>query len=256
MALVKTDFIELLERFPALTLADLDRVSLQDRMDTKFVFPETLLARILDELIHAGYGILQINDCRAFGYSSTYFDTENYELYKRHACGKLNRYKVRLRRYLDTDASYFEVKFKNNRGRTLKNRVKLHDGNEESASTRLVAESTPYQFSNLHPCLVVDFNRITLVSPDFKERLTLDMDLSYKLSDKQWKVDGLVIAELKQNRAETSFFSQLMKRCHVRPSPLSKYCLGMSKLAEGVKSNNFKPQILMVKKIQHAATRP
>ncbi|MFM7078900.1 MAG: polyphosphate polymerase domain-containing protein [Bacteroidota bacterium] len=256
MALVKKDFIDLLNRFPAMTLVDLDRVSLQDRMDTKFVFPETLLPHILEELIRAGYGILQINDCRAFGYSSTYYDTDAYDLYRRHACGKLNRYKVRLRRYVDTNTSYFEVKFKNNRGRTLKSRVKLNKGQDDSASNQLVAESTPYQLSNLHPGLIVDFNRLTLVSPDFKERLTLDMDLAYKLSEKQWQVDGLVIAELKQNRAETSFFSHLMKRCHVRPSPLSKYCLGMSKLAEGVKSNNFKPQILMVKKIQHAATRP
>jgi hypothetical protein len=82
------------------------------------------------------------------------------------------------------------------------------------------------------------------------------MDLGYRLADQQWQVHGLVIAELKQNRTESSFFSQLMKRCHVRPSPLSKYCLGMSKLAVGVKSNNFKPQMLMVNKIQYAATRP
>lgn len=256
MALIKSAHTESLKHFPALTLADLDRVSLQDRMDTKFAFNATLIPIVLDELRAAGYGVLEINGCRAFGYSSIYYDTETFELYRRHACGKLNRYKVRKREYLDTDTSYFEVKFKNNRGRTLKSRIKLDKDRTDSAPEQLISDVTPYQLSNLRPCLVVDFNRITLVSPDFKERLTLDMDLGFSLADQRWEVEGLIIAELKQNRAESSFFSQLMKKYHIRPSPLSKYCLGMSKLAVGVKSNNFKPQMLMVKKIQYAATRP
>ncbi len=256
MAFIKSAHTETLSHFTALTLADLDRVSLQDRMDTKFAFNASLFPIVLDELRAAGYGVLEINGLRVFGYSSIYYDTETFELYRRHACGKLNRYKVRKRHYLDTGTSYFEVKFKNNRGRTLKNRIKLDMDRSDSAPEQLITEVTPYQLSSLQPCLVVDFNRITLVSPDFKERLTLDMDLGYSLSDQRWDVEGLIIAELKQNRAESSFFSQLMKKLHIRPSPLSKYCLGMSKLAVGVKSNNFKPQMLMVNKIQYAPSRP
>ena len=46
-------------------------------------------------------------------------------LYHDHHNGKLNRYKVRRRRYIDTDTEFLEVKLKNNKKRTIKSRIKL-----------------------------------------------------------------------------------------------------------------------------------
>lgn len=249
--------MKVLDRFDGLTLADLDRVSLQNRMDTKFVFNDSLLPDVLEKLLIAGYKTLSIDGIRAFRYSSVYFDTDDFSLYGRHAAGKLNRYKVRRRSYVDTGGTFFEIKFKNNRGRTIKSRVILDSSNDLDIASGLLVEKTPYDFSSLHEQILIDYTRITLTGPDFKERLTIDTDLTYVLGDRKWPVEGLVIAELKQNRTKSSVFSRLMKEYGVRPTSLSKYCLGVAALAENVKKNTFKPQILMVKKIQNdTTTRP
>ena len=41
-----------------------------------------------------------------------------------HQNKKLNRYKIRQREYLISDISFFEIKFKSNKGRTIKKRIK------------------------------------------------------------------------------------------------------------------------------------
>jgi hypothetical protein len=251
---LKDNILKALNHFDGLTLADLDRVSLQNRMDTKFVFADSLLPEVLDKLRIAGYKTLSIDGVRSFRYSSVYFDTDDFSLYGRHAAGKLNRYKVRRRNYIDTGGSFFEIKFKNNRGRTIKSRVCLDSANGMDNASSLLAEKTPYDFTSLHEQIVVDYTRITLSGPDFKERLTIDADLAYAMGDRKWQVEGLVIAELKQNRAASSVFSKLMKEYQIRPSSLSKYCLGIAALAENVKKNSFKPQLLMIKKIQNDIT--
>lgn len=254
---LKHKIVESLSDFDGLTLADLDRVSLQNRMDTKFVFHASLLPEILDKMQLAGYKTLSIDGVRAFRYSSVYFDTDDFSLYGRHATGKMNRYKVRRRSYVDTGGTFFEIKFKNNRGRTIKSRVGIDSANDMDKASQLLLEKTPYDLTTLHEQIIVDYTRITLAGPDFKDRLTIDTDLTYMMGDRKWTVDGIVIAELKQNRAATSVFSKLMKECHIRPSSLSKYCLGVAALADNVKKNNFKPQILMVQKIQYdTTTRP
>ncbi|MFM7054985.1 MAG: polyphosphate polymerase domain-containing protein [Bacteroidota bacterium] len=251
---LKENMLKTLAQFEGLSLADLDRVSLQNRMDTKFVFNDYLLPDVLEKLRLAGYKTLSIDGVRAFRYSSVYFDTDDFSLYGRHAAGKMNRYKVRRRSYVDTGGTFFEIKFKNNRGRTIKSRVGVDSVNDTDNASRLLGEKTPYDFTTLHEQIVVDYTRITLTGPDFKERLTIDTDLTYVMGDRKWSVDGLVVAELKQNRTAASTFSKLMKEYHIRPSSLSKYCLGVAALADNVKKNSFKPQILMVKKIQHDST--
>lgn len=244
----------MLGRFKGVSLLDLEKVSLQDRMDTKFVFSELFLDELLQSLCDSGYAVLDINGNRFFRYDSVYYDTADYSLYHRHACGKMNRFKIRKRTYLDTGGVFFEVKHKNNRGRTLKSRVGLETLSDSSKQVKLLQEKTPFEINSLQESLQVKYTRITLVSPSFDERVTIDMDLSYRLGEQTWDVEGLVIAELKQNRASSSLFSRLMKELRIRPSSLSKYCLGVSKLAVGIKSNNFKPQLLMVNKIQNATT--
>lgn len=243
-----------LAEFESVSLADLDKVSLQDRMDTKFVFSDSLMAGILQQLLNSGYKVLAIDGIRAFQYSSMYYDTDDFSLFKRHAAGKMNRYKVRRRNYVDTGSTFFEVKFKNNKGRTVKSRVAMTDDHAMDAASKLLDDKTPFNFDLLHEQLVVRYTRTTLVSPDFKERVTFDTKLSYSKDGDSWHVEGLVIAELKQNRTAFSMFAKAMKDQHVRPSSLSKYCLGIARLVKNVKKNNFKPQMLLVNKIQNATT--
>lgn len=245
----------ILNEFAPITLDEMDSVKLMDRTDTKFVFKKNQLPSILSQLQNH-YRILDINGHKISRYESLYFDTTNFELYHKHQSGKLNRYKVRFRKYVESDLHYFEVKFKNNKGRTIKNRVKEKqiDGLIHSKADNLLKEKTPFDSSNLEAKLWVNYSRITLVNKTSPERVTLDINLHFKNDEQLKTIDDIVIAEVKQDKVATSTFIKLMKELHIREGSISKYCLGVITLFNKIKHNNFKPNIILLKKTLYGTT--
>ncbi|MDQ3046385.1 MAG: polyphosphate polymerase domain-containing protein [Bacteroidota bacterium] len=244
--------------FTPITLEEMDNVKLMDRTDTKFVFTQEQLPMILDELKES-YRVLNVNGIMISRYESLYFDTQNFELYHKHQCGKLNRYKVRFRKYVESELNFFEVKFKNNKGRTIKDRVKQKqiDGIIHEKAEALLKEKTPFQSSSLEAKFWVNYSRITLVNKNSPERVTIDIDLTFKNTDQNKTIHNLVIAEVKQDKAATSAFIRLMKKLHIREGSISKYCFGVVSLFSTIKSNNFKQKINSLNKIRYAtSTRP
>jgi len=100
----------------------MDRVALMDRIDSKYIFNIHELPGFLEKL-RPYYAVLDINEQEIFSYESLYFDTPNFDLYRFHHRGKLNRFKFRIRKYVESNLLFFEVKFKNNKGRTYKSRI-------------------------------------------------------------------------------------------------------------------------------------
>jgi hypothetical protein len=242
-----------LQSFRPVSLSEMDGVALLDRMDTKYVFTTSQLPRFL-EVLGSSYFVLEINGRRMFRYESLYFDTDDFLLYNHHYCGKLNRYKVRFRKYVESNLSYFEIKFKNNKGRTIKSRV-LHETADsiEGKALELLQEKTPLLSERLNAKFWVNYSRITLVSHDFKERLTLDFGLEFRNAQNSHPVENLVIAELKQGKTGSSIFSRLMKQHHIRQGAISKYCFGVSSLFQSMRINNFKEQLHYLNRILYAA---
>lgn len=231
----------------------MDSVKLMDRTDTKFVFGETELNKILEEL-KSDYKILDINGNRISKYESLYFDTPKFDLYLKHQSGKLNRYKVRYRKYVESNLNYFEVKFKNNKGRTIKDRVKQTDIDNtiQDKAQDLLNEKTPLTSENLEAKIWVNYSRITLVNKNSPERVTLDLNLHFKNGEQIKQIENLIIAEVKQDKASKSPFIKLMRKNHIRVGSISKYCFGIISLFEKIKQNNFKPKLIPIKKITHA----
>ena len=121
----------LLNQFNPITLSEMDEVKLMNRTDTKFVFPRTILREILADL-SKGYRVLEINGKRISTYQTLYFDTADFGYYLDHHNGVGNRFKVRIRNYVESDLFFLEVKNKY-KGRTDKKRIRL-DGFEEEFS--------------------------------------------------------------------------------------------------------------------------
>ena len=96
--------------FDPITLKEMDGVKLMDRTDTKFTFNISNLPSIL-EAAKAHYRILDIEGNRISRYKTLYFDTDDFNLYNEHHCGKLNRYKIRHRTYVESNLGFLEVKF-------------------------------------------------------------------------------------------------------------------------------------------------
>lgn len=244
---------EILNKFASVTLSEVNEIKLLDRVDIKYTFHSGLLNEILNETL-AYYKILSIDGQRYAHYETRYYDTPDYQMYREHHNGKLNRNKVRFRTYLDTNIHFFEVKFKSNKGRTVKKRVKIFSDEftDSFVANELLKRRTPYSSSGLQEALRVYYTRITLVSNNMKERLTIDTDLHYSHKTNIIGFPNMVIAEIKQEKSGTSPFINIMKKKRIRDISISKYCLGIASLVPKIKINNFKVKLQYVSKLCNA----
>ena len=247
--------LNIIKEFNPISLEDMDRVKLQNRTDTKYVFEAGILPDIFAE-ITPHYSILEIDKKRTNSYKTLYYDTENLTCYIQHHNGKANRIKIRFRKYVESKLNFLEVKFKNNKGRTIKSRIKVKDIEEKlsEASKAFIEEHSFYKGGDLNAVLWNFFTRITLVSKTVNERLTIDLDLGFKNveSDDDNNISHVIIAEVKQEKASVdSHFIKAMRKYHIQPSGMSKYCVGTALLNKNVKSNNFKERILKIKKLKN-----
>lgn len=253
--MLSEQFNNLIRAFTPIHLEQMDRVKLMNRVDTKFAFDLKILSDILPELVE-NYAILEINSVRTPSYQSQYFDDQNLTLYKDHHNGRTNRFKVRIRKYVESNLLFLEIKHKF-KGRTIKKRIEVDDFkvNLTSEMNAFINDNKAAK-SALMPILENAFHRITLVNKTKNERLTLDFDLSFKRDNTTKEFKNLVIAELKQEKIDrTSPFFVAMKNRIIRPYRLSKYCLGAMALyeKEKIKINRFKRKYIYLQKIEKYA---
>jgi len=240
-----------LMKFAPVSLETLDRVDFSDRMDSKSVFAARLLPEFLERLLPF-YFILEQGGKRTFQYESLYFDTARLQLFLDHHRGLGNRQKLRYRRYADSNVSFFEIKMKNNCGRSHKIRIPV--ASVERALPPAIQEAirihTELEPEALQPALSISLNRITLLHREGLEKVTFDSDIRFEINGSSKTMDGVVIAEVKQIKFNPeSDFLKVQHRLGVRTSSVSKYCLGISLLNQNVKANRFKAGRLRLEKI-------
>ena len=249
-----TGIEDILSAFTAITLNEMDRVKLMDRKDTKYVFREDTLPLVLHDLM-TEYKVLAVNNARAPRYQTDYYDTPDFFHFQQHHSKHLNRYKVRTRRYLESNDAFFEIKFRNNHGRTVKQRILLQEG-EEAINERMrifLRRKTPVNDLSLEHKLRVRYRRITLVHHTLPERVTIDYDLHYSNEGGEHGYEKLIIAEVKQERKAVSPFIRLMRTRRIREFRISKYCLGIMTLYGHVRHNLLKPKLRYLNRIIHAS---
>lgn len=243
---------QILATYSSISFESLSKLKLFNRVDRKFVFSLRDFNAILKKLAD-DYFVVTVNGALMSNYKTQYFDTSDFSMYTQHHNGKLNRYKVRLRSYVDSDSHFFELKFKDNSGRTHKSRIAIdgHLMQNDEKVINFLDQNSPFKISHLLPSLMVDYHRITLVNKQMTERLTLDINLKFSIdNDHSVFYDNIVIAELKQGRSSVSPFIDTMNDLRVKKLSLSKYLLGMASLNKIIKTNNYKDKIRYVEKFQ------
>jgi hypothetical protein len=232
-----------------ISLKEMDTVALMNRTDTKYLLSLEQLTEVLEE-VSGHYRILDIKGVRRNHYQTEYYDTPDFYFYKRHHSGKKNRLKIRKRRYVESDISFLEVKFKSNKGRTEKDRMKLAELNLELSPENIqYIHDTSHFEDQLEPKLMNTFERITLVDQALPERITIDCYLSFEMGENKLQIPDLVIIEAKQERQNRhSIFLSALKKRLIRPESMSKYCLGVALMTDQ-KSNMFKEKIRRIKKL-------
>jgi hypothetical protein len=240
----------IVNQFGPISLDQMDTVKLMDRIDMKFILPFDQFVELLPQL-GQNYNVLTIDGNRVFSYQTDYYDTPGLNMYYDHHNGRLTRFKIRHREYIESRLAFLEVKFRSNKGRIIKERIQYQNPNDESFEG-FIEKHTPYNPVKLQCNVINHFNRFTLVDHEMHERVTADFNISFTDRSRNISLRGLVIIEIKQaHEDKTSLIYQVMKNNHIRPSSISKYCIGVTLLNNCSKANNFKHILLQINKISH-----
>ncbi len=236
---------------PPLALVDLETISLADlnalaalqtRVDRKYVVTRTDVSRLVASL-PATSRLLEIDGATAFGYSSTYFDTDDLTLYRAAAHRRRRRFKVRSRLYEQSGTCMLEVKTKTRNGRTEKSRV------EYDAADRMLLSADACAFveeangnvgisHRLGPVLTTQYHRRTLADLEACTRLTVDTDLVCVDRDGNAASLDAVVVETK-SAGRPSPADRLLWQAGIRPVKISKFCTGLAVLNPTIPSNRW-----------------
>lgn len=253
------EIANLLAGYHPVTLEEVRRAVLMRRRDNKYLFPIALLPALLSGT-GGEYLVLDIDGNRSHGYRTRYYDTQNLEMYHMHHRGAANRHKIRFREYATSRIHYLEVKRKNTKGITIKNRVKTDgmDPSHISTQEKFLSAYSPYLPDQVAYVLENRFSRITLIRRDRSERITIDYDLQFSRQEpgQELGLPGVSIAEIKyENHLGSSPFLATLRKNHVMPMRFSKYAIGMALMNRDLKQNRFKERIRRLYKINEQSIK-
>lgn len=249
------DFNSLLQEFEPITLQEMSSIHLMNRIDRKYLCTEQTLSELL-ERAKAKYLVQKTEGQLVQNYETVYLDDSGYTMYTIHHNRHLTRQKVRIRTYIESELCFFEIKVKNNHGRTRKKRMELplpdNWNNAETVAFLNRHAVLPIAMDELQPKIRNRFQRITLVNRNLSERLTIDLGLEFfnLESGISQSVDRLVILELKRDGNIMSPSLDIFRELRIKPSGFSKYCIGMALTCPGLKTNNFKTKLRKIEKLR------
>jgi hypothetical protein len=233
-----------LSEFDPVSLEELENseARLMSRKEKKFLMTLDQCRGLLSDL-KDNYRVLEIGNSKIGRYETVYYDTDTFMMYLQHHNGRAHRYKVRSRFYCSTNKTFLEVKERKNTGRTVKKRLETGAAGPltEEKPAEFLKNVIPYDITMFHPVLSTIYSRVTLVSKDLVERMTLDLSLSFRNKETGYVLPGIVVGEIKYNGplSCSRAFSGLKQR-GIRKTRFSKYCIGVSFLYSQQKQNRFK----------------
>jgi hypothetical protein len=222
-----------------------------NRVEQKFMLAHELLPTFLGQC-GAGYRVLELNGTRCAQYRTTYFDTADLSFYHAHLTGRMPRRKLRVRTYVDTHNSFLEIKCRDNHGRSKKARVEVPDSASGVADLHRLPEAlvNGLGVNTLREVVTTAFNRITLVSPEASERVTIDSSLTFTSGDAAKSFSRVVYVEVKQAVRGPSRAMSVLGELRRRPGALSKYCVGVATVLPGSRTNRFRPLLRQLYRIE------
>ncbi|WP_250446082.1 polyphosphate polymerase domain-containing protein [Actinotalea sp. C106] len=239
---------------PPVGLEDLlDQAALQRRMDRKYVLPVAAAAELVEGLGSAEDAqVLEIAGRRTFGYSSIYLDTAELDCFIQAARRRPRRFKVRTRTYLDAAECWLEVKTRDRRGWTVKNRTShalddrhvLTSGGRAFVRQVLAEAHIEEQDLDLAAALETAYRRSTLYLAASGSRLTVDTSLrcatEHDGTPVEAHLEGHAVVETKTD-GRPSAADRLLWSHGYRPVRISKYGTGLAALRPDLPSTPWRP---------------
>ncbi len=226
--------------------------SLLTRTDRKYLLP---MGRLPGLIAWSGdrARVLEIDTRRVSHYRSVYFDTPQLTSYLMSARRRRRRFKVRTRSYQDSGRCWLEVKTRDGRGHTVKQRVAY----DQSCADLLTAQGRDFLAGALRPTvpdpealaaelepeLVTTYQRATLFLREDSARVTVDVDLcAIDRCGHELTFAEHGILETKTSGSPSSMDRLLWSLGH-RPIHISKYATSMAALHSVLPANKWTPTL-------------
>lgn len=245
----------ILQMMSPISLEAMKSVQLMNRVDTKYLMNKNSLHQLF-EFLKDNYYVQCINGNIIAPYKTLYYDTEDVRMYTAHHNRKLNRQKLRVRCYRQSQTTFCEIKNKNNKGKTKKLRISIpaerfNDCLKMNEVVDFVNENLEYELPTMMPHVENNFDRITLVNRDKTERITIDSNIRFgnRFTGNSFDISELVIIELKQDGFAPSLLRNTLQDFRISPKRVSKYCLGTILTNPDAKHNRFKRKLRYIEKI-------
>jgi len=250
-----------LQNFEPISLTELNaKASYLKRIDKKYLLNMQQLSEILEEL-KKDFKVLEIKWIKIFSYDNIYMDSDDYLFYNQHQEQKQSRTKVRTRYYIDSNLAYFEFKQKIN-GITNKYRYEF-PSEEHGFMTKWKKRFFEWVWQSIYnnnlapklsPSIQTKYKRITLVSNDGSERLTIDFNIkTQNIRDKNSKqiyLKNLVIIESKSLNKDC-LSNEIMKNHNFEEAKsCSKYSLWVVYSGLATKYDTFVETMEKIKEIR------
>lgn len=244
--------VQLTRHFEGISLEQLNsKAAMLERLDHKYIIQGSTLQAAANHLAEH-FDILEIDGKSRFTYDTCYFDDEKYSSYFSHQQGRRRRLKVRVRKYLEADLCFVEVKLKALRGSTVKKRfaheISQYESLDNGALTSIDDACTAFYGERLYgllsPVLNIRYKRITLVAKQGGERMTIDGNLSFSSANQTIDVgqDTFVVETKSANGMGIA--DSILRLFHQHPTEnCSKYCVGMAALKLVSRYNQFLPAL-------------
>ncbi|MFA7562434.1 MAG: polyphosphate polymerase domain-containing protein [Methanoculleus sp.] len=234
------------------------KTQLLNRVESKYLMTVGQCKRLI-QAISDSYRVLEVRDVKIGRYETRYYDDNSFTSYIQHHNGKGNRYKLRLRHYETSGETYLEVKKKSNKGSTEKQRIKTSWPPAEflPEEERFLEATFPYDCREFHPVLRTVYERSTLVSTEFPERITFDTAVQFGNGKRDISYPGLVIGEVKREKSvKNSPAQRALRSMGIQERSFSKYCVGVSLLHGQLKHNRFKPNLRFIARLSQGGRQP
>ncbi len=240
------------QQFRAIGLERLNATaSMLIRRDNKYVVHQDRLAPAWAELIEK-FDILEIDGKRDFIYDTCYFDDADHTSYFDHHRARRQRCKIRMRKYVDAQLCFAEIKLKGKRGQTEKHRIAcpldqygVLDARAQDQIRSAYRELYARELTQvLEPICWMRYRRTTLVARNGGERMTIDRDMVFMDADGSCEIaHDLVIVETKSGNAN-GIADKVLRALHQHPTnSASKYCVSLAVLGKVSKYNKLLPAL-------------
>jgi len=250
-----------LTSFEKLNLTELNATaSFLKRIDTKFLLTTKQFKEAL-EYFKKDFRVLEISGQRMFKYDNVYMDTKDFKFYNDHQNWLNPRTKIRTRLYKDSGLAFFEYKHKQD-SVTQKFRYDFPI-DEHGIMTKWKKRFFEWVWQSLHnwekapnltPSIRTTYDRITLVSKNGEERMTIDFNIKTKnLRRKNGRVvnlKNLVIIESKTLKADALALEVMKKHNIKKAKACSKYSLGVIYAGLAEKYDHFSETMEEIKMIR------